>query len=167
MRFEIKDIKPLGAVRMTQRGKYIKDNAKRYLNYKSVIYSEVLKQLDYEYKPFDCAVNVMLQFKMPIPSSWPKKAKEEAVGKLCTTKPDIDNLTKGLFDALNGILWVDDNRIAVMNVYKVYSDNPGINLEIEPVGVLSYGQAKKKAQDGKRGKAAKTPRTRRNIRARI
>jgi Holliday junction resolvase RusA-like endonuclease len=167
MRFEIKNIEPMGAVRMTTRGKYVKDNAKRYLNYKSIIYSEVLSQLNGVYNPMDCAINAMVWFKMPIPASWSKKKKEAAVGQFCTTKPDIDNLVKGLFDSLNGLLWVDDNRIAVMNVYKVYSNDPGIDLEIEPIGGLSHGQTKTKEETKQRAKRQAESRASRDIRARV
>jgi Holliday junction resolvase RusA-like endonuclease len=166
MRFEIKNIKPLGAVRMTQRGKYIKDNAKRYLNYKSVIYSEVLSQLNGEYKPIDGAIEVTILFNMPIPTSWPKEKKWESVDKYCTTKPDVDNLIKGLFDALNGLLWVDDNRIVAVHTVKVYSFDPGIEFTVNQIGGLSYGQAKKK-ENGKSSKGKETTGTRRNISKRL
>jgi Holliday junction resolvase RusA-like endonuclease len=49
-------------------------------------------------------------------------------------KPDIDNLLKGFFDALNGVLFVDDNQIFEMGkVKKIYSESPGIQFSIETV----------------------------------
>lgn len=49
-------------------------------------------------------------------------------------KPDLDNLLKGFWDALNGVLFVDDNQIfEVGKVKKVYSESPGIQFSIETV----------------------------------
>ena len=157
----------MGAVRMTTRGKYVKANAKRYLDYKQLIYYSVLRQLNGVYDPMDAAIGVIVWFYMPIPASWAKVRKEAAIGQYCTTKPDIDNLVKGLFDSLNGLLWVDDNRIAVMNVYKVYAETPGIELEIEPIGGLSHGQAKPKKETQQRNARKAESRAGRDIRGRI
>ena len=41
-----------------------------------------------------------------------------------TTKPDIENLSKGILDALNGIIWRDDAQIVRLEVEKWYSDSP-------------------------------------------
>lgn len=168
MRIEIKHIEPMGAVRMTGRGKYVKDNAKRYLEYKKVIYFEVLQQLKHKYNPIDAAIGVNIVFKMPIPSSWSEKKKQEHMDKLHTKKPDIDNLVKGLFDAVNGLLWVDDNRVANMMVSKVYSDNPGIEMTVEPIGGLSHGQkAEEETKAKQRAKRKAESRAGRDIRKRV
>jgi len=49
------------------------------------------------------------------------------------TKPDLtDNLQKGLFDALEGILFYNDSQVCIMNnVKKYYGLTPMIILEIE------------------------------------
>jgi Holliday junction resolvase RusA-like endonuclease len=38
-----------------------------------------------------------------------------------TKKPDIDNLTKAILDALNGIAWNDDAQVAQITAKKVWS----------------------------------------------
>ncbi len=43
--------------------------------------------------------------------------------KYHTTTPDIDNLDKFLFDALNGFLWLDDKQIIECFSKKKYADN--------------------------------------------
>ena len=50
-----------------------------------------------------------------------------------TTKPDLtDNLKKGLFDALQGILYSNDSIIfEEANTGKYYGKAPGIYLEME------------------------------------
>lgn len=71
-----------------------------------------------------------------IPKSWPKKRKQAAqLGlELPTKTPDIDNIYKLAEDALNGIAWADDKQIvAIPQIWKVYSDSPGIILSVRPV----------------------------------
>ncbi len=50
-----------------------------------------------------------------------------------TVKPDIDNLAKAVFDALKGILWVDDSQIAKATLSKVYAagdEQPHVIIEV-------------------------------------
>jgi len=51
-----------------------------------------------------------------------------------TTKPDIDNLIKMLFDAANGILWHDDKQVVRVIAEKVYTDQiPRTEVEVKAV----------------------------------
>ncbi|MBP1079686.1 MULTISPECIES: RusA family crossover junction endodeoxyribonuclease [Bacillus] len=70
---------------------------------------------------------------MPIPSSWSGKKKEAAVVTQHCKKPDIDNLTKGLFDSLNQLIWADDNQVVSISVYKVYEETPSIEVLVKEV----------------------------------
>ena len=168
MRFDIKGIEPMGAVRTTQKQKFVDPSAKKYMQYKKDIYNSILEKLNGVYDPLDAAVAVMVKFKMPIPASWPKAKREEAAnGMMHTKKPDLDNLVKGLFDAVNGLCWVDDNRVSSVIASKEYSDEPGIDITIVPIGGLSHGQAKAKEETKQRGKRKAESRTRRNIRKRV
>lgn len=45
-------------------------------------------------------------------------------------RPDIDNMLKALFDALNGVTWKDDSQICSVFFRKIYSDIPSITLFI-------------------------------------
>ena len=47
-----------------------------------------------------------------------------------TSRKDIDNLQKLIFDALNGIFWKDDSQICWVEAQKKYSDRPRTNLVI-------------------------------------
>ncbi len=51
--------------------------------------------------------------------------------KYHTITPDIDNLDKFLFDALNGYLWVDDKQIVESCSRKLYSENENGRSEID------------------------------------
>ena len=47
-----------------------------------------------------------------------------------TVKPDIDNLTKAVLDALNGLAWYDDAQIVELNASKTYVEDPHILINI-------------------------------------
>lgn len=68
-----------------------------------------------------------------IPQSFNKQEKElaEIGDKLPVTRPDVDNYLKGILDALNGVAYKDDNQITAIHVYKFYSVNPRIEIEIK------------------------------------
>jgi Holliday junction resolvase RusA-like endonuclease len=49
-----------------------------------------------------------------------------------TGRPDTSNLVKLIEDALNGVVWSDDSRVAVYNrIEKVYGDTPSVTIKIE------------------------------------
>lgn len=45
-------------------------------------------------------------------------------------KPDLDNYTKSILDALNGLVWDDDAKIVHMELDKFYSEQPRIEIEV-------------------------------------
>ena len=76
--------------------------------------------------PFDGPLKVVIQAEIPIPASWSKKKKGQAIqGAIYPTgRPDVDNLAKQIFDIFNGIIWRDDKQIVGLAVYKAYGDTP-------------------------------------------
>lgn len=85
--------RPVPAVRMTQRGKYINQQAQRYLDYKS--------QVGWAGKT---------AIKKPIPKG--RYASVTMQFYICGGQtPDIDNLIKAILDGLNGIAWEDDKQV--------------------------------------------------------
>ena len=46
---------------------------------------------------------------------------------------DIDNLVKGIFDALTGVLWIDDRQISKLIVTKNLADTPRVDLSVEVI----------------------------------
>jgi Holliday junction resolvase RusA-like endonuclease len=46
------------------------------------------------------------------------------------TKPDVDNFAK-VIDALNGIVWPDDNQVVELTVAKFYSARPRLEMTAE------------------------------------
>ena len=92
----------------------------------------VKKELDPEFKLFECAINVELVFTMPIPKTTSKKRKKEMIDNTIkhTKRPDCDNLAKLVLDAMNGIVYTDDSLIVKLTVSKFYGETPSIILII-------------------------------------
>lgn len=104
--FYLFDIIPMGAVRMTKSDTWKTnpnhvDPRKRqrkavcqYFNFKNTLIKQALL-MDYKLGKFLEAV-----YFIPMPDSWSNKKKEKMNGMPHETKPDTDNITKGVKDAL-------------------------------------------------------------------
>lgn len=68
-----------------------------------------------------------------IPKSFSKKKRQMALnGEIRpTTKPDIDNLAKGIKDGLSKVLWHDDSQVIELVARKWYSENPRAVVTVE------------------------------------
>jgi Holliday junction resolvase RusA-like endonuclease len=82
------------------------------------------------------AVMVTLEIVVPVPASWSKKKQAAALAGqvLPTTKPDIDNVEKAIFDGLNGVAWKDDVQVVDVAKRKRYGATPGVAVTIQPMG---------------------------------
>lgn len=80
---------------------------------------------------FKGVIRLEAYFFMSIPVSL-SKIKREALNDTYCSKlnGDIDNLTKGLLDALNGVAFDDDSQVCELLVRKVYSYEPRIEFEL-------------------------------------
>jgi Holliday junction resolvase RusA-like endonuclease len=98
---------------------------------------DVKSQLPPDFVPFSGAVHVKkILYVFPPQKGWPKyKLQELEQGKIFykQEKPDLtDNLNKPLFDALQGIVFLNDSLICkISNVEKIYGLVPRIELELE------------------------------------
>jgi Holliday junction resolvase RusA-like endonuclease len=98
---------------------------------------DVKSQLPVGFVPYDEPIGVEVVFVFPIKETMKKKEKEaiengEYIYK--DTKPDLhDNLCKGLFDALEGLVYVNDSRICMVKSAKIYGVQPRIELKITPL----------------------------------
>lgn len=75
-------------------------------------------------KMFKNAVKMEIEAGYVIPKATSKKLKEQMLDDKIkpTVKPDADNVAKLVADALNGIMYNDDNQIVVLNVEKKYTE---------------------------------------------
>ena len=71
----------------------------------------------------DGAVSVVIALYVTPPASWSlKKQRAALAGEIFpTTKPDVDNVIKGIFDACNEIVWKDEKQACEVRVVKRYA----------------------------------------------
>jgi len=84
---------------------------------------------------FNGAVSVDILVQQHPTLSWPQWKYDAALSGYIahTAKPDIDNVAKGILDAMNGIVYVDDSQIRRLSVNKQYGLCNLVKIEIEPL----------------------------------
>jgi Holliday junction resolvase RusA-like endonuclease len=87
--------------------------------------------------PYTEAVSVSALITVFPPLSWSKKKRLQALSKEIhpTTKPDLDNVIKGIFDAMNGIVYQDDKQIVRVHVEKTYAEVACAHIKITPLKI--------------------------------
>lgn len=91
-----------------------------------------LSQLPVGFVPYDCAIVAKVTFVFPPLKSWNKVTKllfESGKVIYKTSKPDVDNCLKSIFDGLNGIVFIDDSRVSKVESEKIYGKEPRVELE--------------------------------------
>lgn len=68
--------------------------------------------------PLTGPVRVHLLFCHELPKTYHRK-RNPPKEQWKATKPDLDNLTKAVLDALNGVAWQDDSQVVWLNSQKV------------------------------------------------
>ena len=83
----------------------------------------------------DGPVSVSIILLVTPPASWSQKKQREALAGsiLPTSKPDMDNVIKGLFDACNEIVWKDDKQVAELHVSKRYAERAEASMRVMPL----------------------------------
>ena len=89
------DLAPMAKPRMTRKDKWHpRDSVKKYWSFKDEFNLKMKlagqSDLDLTYCGFT--------FVIPMPKSWSKKKKKEMEGAPHTSRPDLDNLLKSIFD---------------------------------------------------------------------
>lgn len=99
----------------------------------SNLQAQIMQQLPKLWLPTSCPIAVLqLVYTFPYLKKHSKAARAwKYIPK--ATKPDVtDNLNKGLFDAMEGIVYVNDSQIYAMDgVRKYYGPVPGIVLVLD------------------------------------
>ena len=90
------------------------------------------QMLDCGLEPYDGPLEVCMEFYRPVQASLSKKERARRLSgdHRPIVKPDLDNYIKSTSDALNGILWADDNLIISLEAKKLYAERPHLVVEI-------------------------------------
>ena len=93
----------------------------------------------YTEEPLDEPLRVEIKIYMGVTESWSKKKKQQALsGELMPTyKKDLDNMTKGIWDGITGVVWKDDGCIVEYEVSKRYSSFPRAEIRIYKISELN------------------------------
>lgn len=112
---------PKARPRLTRKGHAYTPKATR--QYEAVVAEAARAAMD-GLEPLTGPVQAVLHFNMPIPKSWSKKAKKEALGEYHVKRPDLDNLVKAVIDGCEGVVYDNDSKIVRITALKSYSDEP-------------------------------------------
>jgi len=77
-------------------------------------------------KPLEGAMGIEVTFRV----RRPKTVKREYP----SVSPDLDKLCRGCLDSLTGICFMDDSQVVEIKARKVYSDTPGADIKVFPIG---------------------------------
>lgn len=91
------------------------------------------QMLDRGLEPFDGPLEVRMVFYRSVQTSISTKERARRLSGVHrpTVKPDLDNYIKSTSDALNGIIWADDNCIVGLMAEKYYADKPHLVVEVD------------------------------------
>lgn len=136
MRFEF-DIEPVEQAR--PRATRMRKGIRVYDPKKVAIFKRQLgmlakqQMLDRGLEPFDGPLEVRFEFYRPVQESISNKERARRLSGVHrpTVKPDLDNYIKSTSDALNGIIWADDNCIVSLASEKFYAENPHLTVEVK------------------------------------
>ena len=130
---------PMARPRVTAHGTY---TPKRCRDYKTAV-ALAAKAAMKGQEPLTGAVHIILQFAFAIPKSWPKKKRLNGGLVWHTARPDLDNLSKSVTDALIGIVYKDDSQIISANIEKTYAEKDGVRVAVEEVPDMEkyFGEA--------------------------
>ena len=123
--------------RYARRGDYVHTYTPR----NTQVFEEAIKhhcktacKKDFPMYPKDTPVKVDVRIAVAIPKSWSKKKREKAINDeiFPTKKPDLDNVLKSIYDAMNGFAYEDDSQICMTFAERYYTGGePFIDVKVE------------------------------------
>lgn len=124
-----------GRPRFARRGNFVT----AYTPEKTASYENVVKLAAAEAMRgrvvIDGPVQVSVWLWVIPPASWSVKKQRAALEHQLfpTSKPDIDNVVKGVFDAMNDVVWKDDKQVVDLSVFKRYSTTARASVTVRPI----------------------------------
>ena len=83
-----------------------------------------------ESEPLETPLSVFLYVRFSVPKSYSKQRTKDCLSgkEKHTKKPDIDNVAKQILDSMNDVVYKDDTQVIFLNVKKLYSTVPGVDI---------------------------------------
>lgn len=79
-------------------------------------------------------VALQIEFIFKIPASWSKKKQIEVLkSQNVTNNKDVDNLAKGVMDAMNDLIYDDDRQVVKLTASKRYGEMDNIKINISNI----------------------------------
>ena len=118
-------------------------NSKAYSSYKKQLTERLKAKItEGQINPALDYAGISVQFFLPVPKSWTKKAKAAAYGQPHRSKPDADNYLKAAADAMTEAgVFRDDGQVAQMSARKWYvgeGQPPRIEVQMLTLDQLTY-----------------------------
>lgn len=125
-----------------RHGKIGAETCKRTIDYEKTV-AIYARRAMHGRPPYSQPISIVITINIPIPKSWSKIRQEMANRReiMPTGRPDKDNYEKAIFDAMNGIVWLDDAQVVDSFTCKRYSRCPGIEVRVVPMSVLGHKDA--------------------------
>lgn len=125
-------VKAKQSVKFGRNGvKYTPTDMVNYANWVKMSFKkEYPEHLPHELDGYELSIRLNVYFK--IPKSFSNKKREKALKGYIrpTVKPDWDNISKNICDALNGLAYTDDKAIVDGSVHKYYSEYDYVDVVI-------------------------------------
>ena len=129
------EAKGKGRPRFRTRGRFVQTYTdEATTNYENLVKLSYINSGSSSYLN-DETLKAYIRIYQSIPKSESKKrASQMLEGKIRPTKkPDIDNVLKSIFDALNKVAFNDDTQIVEIQCAKYYSNEPRVEVVIEEI----------------------------------
>lgn len=120
-----------GRPRFARRGKFISTyTPEKTRTYESMLQGAAIVAMKGQ-PPLEGPLRCEVEAVFPVPQSWSKKKKSDALIGLVrpTGKPDWDNLAKVL-DAFNAVVWRDDTQVVRGLIEKLYGEVPKLRVMV-------------------------------------
>ena len=109
---------------------YDPEKSRNYKAYVKLLALQAVNEINW--KCTDKPIRMTIVASCSIPKSATKKFRQMALAgfERPTKKPDVDNIYKGIADALTGIAYKDDKQIVSAEIYKNYAETAQVEVWI-------------------------------------
>lgn len=83
-------------------------------------------------------MTITAYYRIPKSATLAQKEKMRTGDILPEKRPDIDNVVKAVMDGCQGVAFKDDAKVVRISAAKLYSEEPGLMVDIKEVTRLGY-----------------------------